>query len=241
MCMYVVRIVIIQIPLSFVLLVTAIKEGYEDYLRAKADYITNSQLARIWSYQENCLVEIKCKKIRVGDLVHVREGESFPADLMVVATSHPNGLCYVETSNLDGEINLKVRTAPVCFHKCGMWDVPELEPVIIQAAEPGHQLNVTRAKLLLSAVNGGDDVAVGADNMLLRGSALRNTSEILGIALYTGPDTKLVMNQKPAPSKFSHVEMMMNRLVLLMLAFVIIACVASGIASVWWEVCICCL
>ncbi|KAJ7749859.1 hypothetical protein B0H14DRAFT_2636297 [Mycena olivaceomarginata] len=54
------------------------------------------------------------KKLEVGDIVLLRDNEQVPADIIVLATSDPDGNCYLETKNLDGETNLKTRG----------WDVP---------------------------------------------------------------------------------------------------------------------
>jgi len=48
----------------------------------------------------------------VGDIVRVKGGEDVPADLFLLSTSNSTGICSIETSNLDGETNLKVVCTP---------------------------------------------------------------------------------------------------------------------------------
>ena len=51
------------------------------------------------------------KSVKVGDFVRIYNEDQIPADIIILATSDPDGACYVETKNLDGETNLKVRQA----------------------------------------------------------------------------------------------------------------------------------
>jgi phospholipid-translocating ATPase len=50
--------------------------------------------------------------LRVGDLVKIREDEVFPADLVLIATSSPDHICFVQTASLDGEKSLKKKWIP---------------------------------------------------------------------------------------------------------------------------------
>ena len=48
--------------------------------------------------------------MQVGDVVKVKENEFFPADLIILSSTEPEGMFYVETKNLDGETNLKLKS-----------------------------------------------------------------------------------------------------------------------------------
>ena len=53
--------------------------------------------------------EILCKDLKVGHIVKVLKEERFPADMILLSSSEPLGIAYLETSNVDGENNLKIR------------------------------------------------------------------------------------------------------------------------------------
>jgi phospholipid-translocating ATPase len=49
------------------------------------------------------------KNLKVGNIVKVEKDEFFPADLVLLSSSYEDAVCYVETMNLDGETNLKLK------------------------------------------------------------------------------------------------------------------------------------
>lgn len=146
--------------------------------------------------------------VRVGDFVKIMDTESFPADILLCATSEDEDVAFVETKNLDGETNLKSRHG-----------VPVLSHLRNAAAcadkHNSFQINCDRPDTdmyrLLANVNvGGEMSSIDMTMTLLRGAVLRNTQWAIGVVMYTGLDTKLVMNSGGTPSKRSKVEKQMN-------------------------------
>ena len=146
--------------------------------------------------------------LAVGDFVKVLENESIPADILICATSEDENVAFVETKNLDGETNLKSRNAvPTLTHLRTAKDCASSHNTFrIEAGRPD-----THMYRLNASVRAGDDVfPVDMNMVLLRGTVLKNTKWVIGVVLYTGEDSKIVMNSGGTPSKRSKVERQMN-------------------------------
>jgi len=56
-----------------------------------------------------------------------------------------------------------------------------------------------------------------ADNIILRGSILRNTEFIYGVTVFTGHETKIMMNSTKSKMKFSNLDVITNKLIYVIL------------------------
>jgi phospholipid-translocating ATPase len=146
--------------------------------------------------------------VRVGDFVKIMDNESFPADILICSTSEDENVAYIETKNLDGETNLKSRNAvPALTHLRTAADcASKLNTFHVDADRP----ETTMYKLNGAVVTNNERFPVDLQMTLLRGTVLRNTGWAIGIVLFTGEDTKIVLNSGGTPSKRSKVERQMN-------------------------------
>jgi phospholipid-transporting ATPase len=216
-------------PLIFILAVSAIKEIIEDFKRHRADEgVNNRQVAAL---QGGVLKTIKWTEVTVGDLVKVTGGQFFPADLILLSSSEPQGMCYIETANLDGETNLKIRQG--LPETAGLLSSDELNKLqgCLEAEKPNKNLYEFVGNV---RPTGKQACPLGPDQILLRGAKLKNTNWIFGIVIYTGQETKLRMNSTAAPLKRSTVDKLTNTQILLMFVLLIVICLVSSVASELW-------
>lgn len=219
-------------PLIFVLGLSILREGMEDYSRHRSDIEMNSK-CRCQVYREGKFQKIKWAELLVGDIVLVEEMETLPGDLIVLSTNLESGICYIETSSLDGEKNLKPKMSPKeIFEDIGQnldKAVLRLEgKVVCESPNPLlHEFNGT-----LSLRN--HKVLLGHKQLLMRGSVLKNSKWIIGIAAYTGKDTKIMLNANPAKGKQSQIEKITNKLIVCIFFFQLFCCLISSIGSYIW-------
>jgi phospholipid-transporting ATPase len=112
---------------------------------------------------------VEWKHVVVGDLIRVESSEYFPADMLLLSSSEPEGLCYVETSNLDGETNLKIKQAlPETSKILTAADAEKLKGHI-KAELPSNSLYTFEGTLQLKD---GPELSLSPKELLLRVSLI---------------------------------------------------------------------
>ncbi|XP_076276279.1 ATPase phospholipid transporting 8A1 isoform X1 [Lasioglossum baleicum] len=219
------------VPLIFILSVSALKEIVEDIKRHRADDEINMREVEVLREGHWQWIQWRC--ISVGDVVKVRNNNFFPADLILLSSSEPQGMSFIETANLDGETNLKIRQAHP--DTASLLDTAELMTyrANIQCEPPNRHLYEFNG--VLRETN-KQSVVVGPDQVLLRGAMLRNTRWVFGVVIYTGHDTKLMQNNTTtAPLKRSTLDRMTNTQILMLFFILLLLCLLSAIFNVVWT------
>uniref|UniRef100_A0A8D0GU60 Phospholipid-transporting ATPase n=1 Tax=Sphenodon punctatus TaxID=8508 RepID=A0A8D0GU60_SPHPU len=221
------------LPLFFVITVTAIKQGYEDWLRHKADNAMNR--CPVHFIQHGKLVRKQSRKLRVGDIVMVKEDETFPCDLIFLSSSRTDGTCFVTTASLDGESSQKTHHAvqdTKAFHN--EQDIDTLHATI-ECEQPQPDLYKFVGRINVYHDRNEPVVRpLGSENLLLRGATLKNTEKIFGVAIYTGMETKMALNYQAKSQKRSAVEKSMNVYLIVYLCILISkALINTALKYVW--------
>ncbi|KAI9029999.1 hypothetical protein CLU79DRAFT_695464 [Phycomyces nitens] len=179
--------------------------------------------------------------VQVGDYIKIRNNEDVPADVIVLSTSDPDNLCYVETQNLDGETNLKARqglpgTSDLnTVHDCERARFYiESEPPHVNLYQYSGVLRweieeVDEAATTRSGVQHQKSDPVTYNNMLLRGCVLRNTEWVICMVVYTGAETKIMLNSGQTPSKRSKMAKGTNPHVIANFVILAIMCIVSSV------------
>ncbi|XP_032687360.1 phospholipid-transporting ATPase ID isoform X4 [Odontomachus brunneus] len=218
------------IPLIGVLTLTAVKDAYDDFQRHSSDSQVNNRKSR--TLRGSNLREEKWSQVQVGDVIRMENDQFVAADVLLLTTSEPNGLCYIETAELDGETNLKCRQ---CLPETAeMMDNHELIGQFdgeIVCETPNNLLNKFDGTLTWK----GRKYALDNDKIILRGCVLRNTQWCYGMVIFAGKDTKLMQNSGKTKFKRTSIDRLLNLLIIGIVFFLLSLCLFCMIGCGIWE------
>ncbi|KAG5459499.1 MAG: hypothetical protein BJ554DRAFT_91, partial [Olpidium bornovanus] len=206
-------------PLLIVLAVSAIKNAAEDYKRYKQDNKANQRVYAV--IKDGRAVPTMSKDINPGNVLRLRNGDTVPSDVLCLSTSIYGGTCYVETAELDGETRLTRRFAVAATAGKDTDDLISQVSGRFQCEPPNANLILFDGRLRVWPSPGAREKVepTTINNMLLRGMVLRNVDVVYGVAVFAGPDTRIMRNLKMSGLKFSTLEKRLNKLVLCIFAY----------------------
>ncbi|XP_020014020.2 phospholipid-transporting ATPase VD isoform X2 [Castor canadensis] len=171
------------------------------------------------------------KDVTVGDFIRLSCNEIIPADMILLFSTDPDGICHIETSGLDGESNLKQRQVVRGYAEQDSELDPEKFSSRIECESPNNDLN--RFRGFLEHAN-KERVGLSKENLLLRGCTIRNTEAVVGIVVYAGHETKAMLNNSGPRYKRSKLERRANTDVLWCVLLLLVMCLTGALGHGIW-------
>ncbi|XP_059477594.1 probable phospholipid-transporting ATPase IIB isoform X2 [Neocloeon triangulifer] len=196
-------------PLTFVLTVTICREAVDDIRRHQRDKEVNCQ-RYIRLLSDGSKESIPSSKIKVGDLIIVEKNQRVPADMVLMRTTERSGACFVRTDQLDGETDWKLRLAvpgtQKLAHDKDLFDIH----ATLYAEKPQKDIHsfigtYTRHDGVPSEESLDVENTLWANCVVASGTAL-------GLVIYTGSETRSVMNNSSPRSKVGQLDMEVNQI-----------------------------
>lgn len=213
------------------MMLNAVLAAIDDYRRHKADDLENNKTVQCVDKATGEVRGKPSKDVAVGDLLLIANDNDLPADVVALVASGDQGTCYVSTANLDGETNLKVKSAAQGTQHILPEHGPQKEALgklctisgSVLSEPPSQDIHNFNGRITVQ----GQEMPLDGKNLLLRGTILRNTAWCIGLVVYTGPQTRMVMNSRPAPSKVATLEWVMNVTTVIMICFQCVLAIVS--------------
>ena len=242
----------ILFPLFIVIFVNGLKNFYEDRVRVNLDKQENSKKVCNLTLKDS---ESRWEDIRPGDLIKIKRDEYFPCDLILIFSTQINGIACVETKSLDGETNLKSKNSVMKVLRYLQLDANNIYSLngTLNLEEPNalmhnfkgslyvqteglesHHLSRSSANLQINL--NSNICSLDFNNFLMRGSSLKNVDYIIGIAAYTGHNTKIMKNSVEAKEKSSHLTVKLNKLLRIIVVLLFSSCLFLSLVSYLYDI-----
>ncbi|KAI0426282.1 phospholipid-translocating P-type ATPase [Xylaria sp. FL1042] len=171
--------------------------------------------------------QVKWRDLRVGDIVRLGRNERVPADLALLHGNGVNSVAYIDTMALDGETNLKSKQpSTLVANRCDT--IPKLEKCLgeLVCEDPNPDLYKFEGSITMN----GETMPLTLNEVIFRGSTIRNTTETIGVVINTGEECKIRMNaNQHVRAKSPKINRFTNRIVV-SLVFILLA-ITAGVSG----------
>ena len=196
-------------PLAFVLILTLVKEGYDDYKRYQRDKEQNEELYNVWT--GSGFKEMKSETLKEGSIIELHAYSRLPTDCVLLWTSDPSGTVFIKTDQLDGETDWKLRN-PINYTQKKLsknLDVSGLTGYL--GYEDCNKEIYKFNGIFINELNRELDEALNLDNTMWSSTVLCS-SRALAMVIYTGHDTRIRMNISEPRKKMGRLDVELNKL-----------------------------
>ena len=220
------------LPLIFVVAISMTKDLIDDLGRRRADRLANAREYVVCKGASR--VPTRASALRVGDVVRLAQDDEVPADCVVLKTSDELGGCYIQTTNLDGESDLKPRRALIETQTMAEEEMGTLNGTI-NCAHPNAAIYSFDANLTLEA-SGAKKFSLSTEHLALQCTHVRNTEFVYAAIVYAGEQTKYGCNKRAPPDKIPKAGVFVNRLVIVVfLSQLCLAFLFGGLGMGWYA------
>lgn len=222
-------------PLCFVIFVTMCREALDDFRRFVRDREVNSQ--KFKKLTKTGTVFVPSSKIAVGDFIVIEKNSRIPADMVLLRTTEKNGACFIRTDQLDGETDWKLRLAVSSTQKLpGDSDLHDITAQVF-AEKPQKDIHSFVGTFSRS------DSAVTEESLSIENTLWANTvvasGTALGLVIYTGRETRSVMNTSQPKSKVGLLDLEVNTITKVLFVSVVvlsfIMMIVKGFDGPWFR------
>ncbi|XP_061903145.1 probable phospholipid-transporting ATPase IIB isoform X4 [Entelurus aequoreus] len=223
-------------PLGFVLAVTMVREAVDEVRRHRRDKEMNSQLYSKLTLRGK--IQVKSSDIQVGDLIIVEKNQRIPADMIFMRTSEKNGACFIRTDQLDGETDWKLKVAVGCTQRLpAVGDLFSIS-AYVYAQEPQLDIHSFEGNFTREDAEPQVQESLSIENTLWASTVVASGT-VIGVVIYTGKETRSVLNTSYAKNKVGMLDLELNRLTkALFLAQVVLSIVMEvlhGFVGPWFR------
>lgn len=212
-------------PFLMVVAIGLVLDAIEEIKRYRNDVKTNNTKVKV--YKNEKLRDMEWSKVKIGNLVKVKKDENFPADMLIIYSSNKEKNFYMQTSNIDGETNLKERDALDYTQKLfsdkkfkkthdNLNNFFKYPNCVLEVEQPNKNIYEINGSIMFNFYE-NDKKYFNIKNTAIRGAKLKNTEFVYGIIIYTGKETKIMKNIVKHRVKSASIDKWVDNIVIIVL------------------------
>ncbi|XP_057169300.1 probable phospholipid-transporting ATPase IIB isoform X1 [Ursus arctos] len=185
-----------------------------------------------------CKVQVKSSDIQVGDLIIVEKNQRIPSDMVFLRTSEKAGSCFIRTDQLDGETDWKLKVAVSCTQRLpALGDLFSIS-AYVYAQKPQLDIHSFEGTFTREDCDPPVHESLSIENTLWA-STIVASGTVIGVVIYTGKETRSVMNTSNPKNKVGLLDLELNHLTkalfVALVALSVVMVTLQGFVGPWYR------